>query len=347
MEAIPPAVSAVETQDASVAEVASTFWRRRWTLAVGAVIGAVVAVLPTFFRPSTYSSVATVIPSNTQQGGDARLRGLASQFGLGNVPLGSGSSAASPEFIIRVASSMEVRRRLLADTLESPEVGGRRALLDVIAPAEEGAETPRDRERRVRRGMRRLDRWVSMETSDRLGVVDVQVSTPWPTVSLAVAQRLLTELNTYNLELARESARDERRFAQERIAERDRRLRAAEARLAEFLRSNRQYGTSPNLMFEHERLQREVDLHQQVLINLIQSSEEAQLRELRDTPTLQVLEPPVLAPDRDPSGRAIAGLFGLVVGTVVAALYVLLGGRAPGAGRRGRPADADRARVAG
>ena len=59
-----------------------------------------------------------------------------------------------------------------------------------------------------------------------------------------------------------------------------------------FLRQIRRYDQSAQLQFEHERLQREIELRQQVYITLVQAFEQVRVEEVRNTPGISVLESP-------------------------------------------------------
>jgi uncharacterized protein involved in exopolysaccharide biosynthesis len=51
-----------------------------------------------------------------------------------------------------------------------------------------------------------------------------------------------------------------------------------------FLQANRQWANSPDLTFQHDRLERDIALRQQVYTTLVQSFEQARISEVRDTP---------------------------------------------------------------
>jgi uncharacterized protein involved in exopolysaccharide biosynthesis len=102
-------------------------------------------------------------------------------------------------------------------------------------------------------------------------------------------------------------------------------LRVAEDRLESFLRNNRQFGGSPELTFQRERLQRDVALQQQVFTSLTQSLEEVRIREVRDTPLITVVEAPVLPTQPEPRWRVQGILLGAVVGALIGALLAFLG----------------------
>ena len=93
--------------------------------------------------------------------------------------------------------------------------------------------------------------------------------------------------------------------------------------MQQFLQTNRQLG-SPALTFQRDRLQREVQLQQQVVTSLAQQYEENRIREVRDTPVITVIEPPILAARPDARLRALILILGTAAGFCVALLTVVV-----------------------
>ena len=69
-------------------------------------------------------------------------------------------------------------------------------------------------------------------------------------------------------------------------------LRDAEAGLESFLQRNRRYQDSPQLVVEFGRLQRRVELRQQVANSLSQAFEQSRIEEVRNTPVVTIVERP-------------------------------------------------------
>jgi uncharacterized protein involved in exopolysaccharide biosynthesis len=136
---------------------------------------------------------------------------------------------------------------------------------------------------------------------------------------VAISQRLLAAVNQFNLRTRQSQATEERKFTETRLTEARTSLREAEDRLQSFLQHNRQ-GSSPELKFDEDRLEREVALDQQVVNSLAQSYEEVRIREVRDTPVITVIEPPVAPTSADSHGRAGRAIVGLVLGALLASL---------------------------
>jgi uncharacterized protein involved in exopolysaccharide biosynthesis len=154
-------------------------------------------------------------------------------------------------------------------------------------------------------------------------MVTVGVRTKSPYVSLAIARRLLEGLNNFNLITRQSQAREERRFTELRLSEARAALRTAEDNLQRFLQTNRTFSAAAALRLQQDRLQREVDLQQQVVASLAQQYEANRIREVRDTPVITVIEPPVLAVVPDPRLRVLIVLLGAIGGFGLGVLAVL------------------------
>lgn len=291
--------------------------RERWIVIACAGAGLAIGVYLVAIRPQVYSST-TVVVAAAPSGASNRLAGLASQLGLGDatgdVSLGV---MLTPDLLETLATSDVILGHLVDDSVRIESGGSTVSLLSTLAPDTDIPSTIR----RIR-AIRELRRAVGIRKNKMTGTLTIEVTMRSPELSHLVARAVVAALNDYLLSLGRQQAAAERRFVTASMSQRKSELRAAEDRLATFLSANRQYQSSPQLVLEYERLQREVDLHQQVLVRLSQAAEEAGVREARDTPVVVVLEPaekPILPKPRKPLRTLVVTLFvGLLVGTLAA-----------------------------
>jgi len=154
--------------------------------------------------------------------------------------------------------------------------------------------------------------------------VQLTVTTSWPSVSYALADRLIASVNKFNTQTRQSQASAERQFVQGRAREAEIALRDAEDRMQSFLQRNR-IVASPDLTFERDRLQREISLRQQAYTSLLQSQEEARIREVRDTPVITILEKPALPAVGEPRHSLSKGLMGALLGIILAVLFKAVG----------------------
>jgi uncharacterized protein involved in exopolysaccharide biosynthesis len=163
-----------------------------------------------------------------------------------------------------------------------------------------------------------------VSVAQKTGVVGFAVRTRSPTLSHAVAARLLAELDRYNQQGRQSQAASERRFTEHRLAEVRQELLEVEASLQSFLQRNRQFQSSPQLTFEHDRLMRELQLREQMFAALSEAYEQAKIEEVRDTPVITLVDGPVRPVRPDPRGLVRNGLVGLILGSLLAFGWVVV-----------------------
>jgi tyrosine-protein kinase Etk/Wzc len=220
---------------------------------------------------------------------------------------------------VRLLGSPPLLERILLDTVTVQEENGRRTTVMELLGIDD--ETPALRREH---GVRALQLSTSAQEIKTLNAVDVQARTRWPSVSFYLVDRLVRSVNEFNVQRRQSQAGAERQFVDSVARDAERQLRAAEDQLQSFMQTNRVFTGSPQLTFQRERLQREVGLRQQMYTTLLQSREEARIREVRATPVVTLLEPPRV-PARPESRKVVLKtLLGLLIGSTVGAVAALL-----------------------
>lgn len=285
---------------------------RSWkAVVVGCTVGGlVVAAGISLLTPRQFRSGATFIPQSSEAQVAGGLALAARQFGI-QLP-GSNQTWGLPVYS-ELLMSRELLAPLALDTLEVAERDGKRIAVMELLRIPDGPMPVR-----TERTVRKLRTLVGVVEDKRLNAIRLTVTTRWPSVSFTLARRLLDAVNRFNLETRKSQASAERQFVEAQAAEAKQGLFEAEGRLESFLKQNRSITGSPELMFARDRLQREVTLRQEVYTTLVQSREEARIREVRDTPVITVLEGPRLAATGEPRGTAVKGVLGAFAGCLLA-----------------------------
>lgn len=290
----------------SLLRLGNLLLRHRYLVVRLAILGALIAVVPPLILPRSYTVTSGFTPQSRRAGGT--LSGIAGQLGL-TLPLNL-DGGQSPAFY--------------ADRLTAPHLLGQVVDTRYTLPADSGTATvslveflrAKGRTPALRRddAVRELRRAVDATVDNKTGVVALAVTLDDPGLARQVNQRMLDLLNEFNLQNRQSQAAAERRFTETRVAQVRRDLRAAEDRLQAFLQRNREYRFSPELTFQHDRLQREIDLQQQVFTTLAQSYEQARIEEVRDTPVITIVEAPADPVRPDSRRLVIKCLLGLIIG---------------------------------
>ncbi|MGQ0703340.1 MAG: hypothetical protein ACT4PM_09445 [Gemmatimonadales bacterium] len=300
-----------DREELSLLAVAAGLLRHRRRI-IGAALGlGLLAAIVTVVRPRQYLANASFIAQVRST--NAALSGVAAQFGVTVTPVEPGQS---PSFYADLLRSRELLSAL-ATSRFPPAAGDSATLLEILGI---GGATPA---LQVERAVARLRRRLEVSIAARTGVVSLGLAAPTPELAQQVTARLLELLNQFNVSTRRSQASEERRFTEQRLREVMDELRQAEDRLVVFTQQNRDIRSSPRLQAEFARLERQVLLRQQVVIQLSQAAEQAKIEAVRDTPVLTVIERPVV-PARAASRRLVAWIgFGLVVGGVLGLLWAV------------------------
>src|SRR5438445_8264651 len=232
----------------SLLALGSVLLRRRRTIVTLGLLGSAAGLATGLLATRVYKSSAKFLPQ-VSEASTSGIALVATQLGI-RVPTSSGGWG--PPVYAELLRSRALLEPIALDTVVVLEEGGRRvALMDLL---EVEAPTP---ERRADRAVRALGEIVKSREVRALGAVEVTVTTRWPSVSLALAERLVRGVNQFNVETRKSQAAAERQFVEAQAGEAERALREAEDRLQGFLQQNRVI-SSPELGFERDRLQRQV-----------------------------------------------------------------------------------------
>jgi uncharacterized protein involved in exopolysaccharide biosynthesis len=261
----------------------AALWLRHWPWTIGfpATVAAVTTVL-VLVLPSQYTAETTFLP---QSRSDVRLpTGIANLAGQLGLPL-TGGGTSSPKFYADLVMSEtiidEILQRPIDSTAQDPPS---ERLLHWVGI---GGTTLADSLFLARKYLRRH---LATDVDRETGVVTISVTLRDPRVAAAVAAGFLRELEHFNADRRQSQARERRKFVEQRIADSERELTQAEDALRNFYESNRQYQSSPALVFQERRFQARVNLLTEVAVTLRREFESARIEEVNDTPVLTVVD---------------------------------------------------------
>lgn len=305
----------VDDDTISLLALGSAFLRRRRMIMalgfLGLVVGLAMAVIP----PPVYRSTAVFKP----QVSDARTSNmaiLASRIGLTSA---EGNSEWGPPVYVELVKMWSLLEPLVRDTLTVAELDGQAvALLDLLS-----SEGPSP-EQRIDQAVSDLRELIKSREISSIGAVELSVTSRWPSVSLFLVQQLVDAVNLFNIDTRRSQAAEEHAFVAKQVQEAKENLHVAENRLLLFLQHNRAITGSPELVIEHDRLQREVSLRQQLYTALLQNLEESRIKVVRDTPVITILESPQLALEPEPRLLFLKIIIGWLVGGILGMILAIL-----------------------
>jgi uncharacterized protein involved in exopolysaccharide biosynthesis len=277
-----------------------------------------------FLLPEKWTAEAQFVPeASTSFKLPSGIGALAGELGFS---LPGADPMSSPDFYAAVMESRSLLERTLQTPFPVPGVtagGADSALLIDILEIE--ADSP---PKRVETGIEWLREHSSATVDNKTGTVGLAVELPDPHLAAAVTSHMVGLLNDFNQRTRNLRARERRKFTEARTNEAQQDLEIIEDSLRGFLTRNRQLEFSPQLLFERNRLERQVTLRQEVYQTLRREYEIARIEEVNDTPVLTVVDPAV-APATPSSPRRVrmafvAGVLGLLLGIALAFLLEYL-----------------------
>lgn len=295
-------------------------------IALFVVLGGIVGLLAAHLRPPRYLAETAVLATGAG-GPDSRVLGLAAQFGLGDLSSSAQQGLqVTPDLLLQVGSDEALLELVLTDSVTPRAAATPVSILEWLTPKWPPDHTsPAQSARRLHEGRRALARVLSVSKLKATGSLLIAVTAEDAAVAHAIAASLVKHLDRFIVGLGRAQASQERVFVVSKIEERRALLRDAEAAVAAYVTQNRNYDVSRARMYEFEALQRVVTLHEQVLVGLERSAEEAAIREVRDTPVLVQVEPLRVPTEPLPRGRVVAGLIGASVAAFLSLVAILVG----------------------
>lgn len=318
LQARPTAVSGdAGDERVSLVRFGSMLLRHRRVILRLPILFALIAVGITLILPSTYTSGASFIPQ-TSSVNVSQLSGLAASLGF-NLP---GSEAAeSPEFYLALLSSRELLDSTIAYTYVVPgdteDADRSGTLVDFYGIGE--ADPPEQ----MLEARKRLSDDLRAAVTD-VGIVQVFYVARSPELAQQVLARVIDRVNDFNLRTRQSQAREERRFVEGRLEQTRIELTEAEDSLGAFLAANRRgWDTSPELQFEHGRLQRRVSLRESIYGSLAESYETARIDEVRNTPVISMIDSPALPPRPDRRNLILKAILAALIGLVAAVVYAI------------------------
>lgn len=293
-------------QEIRVLQLASIMLKRWKSVFAFPFITALAVALISLIISPRYTSTATFLPEDDSRSGllPSSLVGLASQFGV-RVPTGG----TPPELYAAVLVSRTLMDSVLQSSFPDPRAPGgtnRASLLDILEI--EGDSLAE----RLEEGREELEDIASLKIDDASGLISVSIETRYPALSGEVANRYVALLNDFNLATRQTTARARRSFIEDRLPKAEEELRTSEDDLQRFQERNRDFRSSPQLQLEFERLQRRLDIKQEVLLTLRREHEEARIEEVKNTPVITIIDAAVPAKQKSSPKRTLLVLLALL-----------------------------------
>jgi len=290
--------------------------RRGRGLIIGAfVVGGIVAGGISRLLPAKYTSDASFLPQTSQASSASALAGVASQLGLS---LPSSQTTSSPSFYADLVTSRGILDTLAQTPLSNVRDGGQIPVRLIDKYGGRGTPT-----QQLETAVSALRKRITANVVVKTGVVGISVTTDSPTLSAAIVRRILELVSAFNLRTRQSQANSEGTFVASQMDAASGDLHAAEDRLRNFLATNQQYRSSSEAAVTHDRLERDVNLKQQLYTTLAEALQRARIEEVRNTPVIMVIDPPSVA-SRGRHGTVLFTIVGSLIAMFAATVYALM-----------------------
>lgn len=293
---------------------------RHWRLLIAAPFVITILVLGfVLVRGRSYTAESVIAPERSAGPGSG-LAGLAAQFGLGGLV---GGPSEPVQFYGAVVKSRELLRQVAEaeytttrGTFRKDSVRGTLIeIWDITADTREAAVTA---------AVKALRESVEAIPDVQAGVLRIRTTARPAGLAEQINRQILANLNEFNIDKRQTQAEQERVFIEGRLEVARAELEAAEKELAAFYEANRSYQNSPRLAFEAARLERRLQIRQEVYRVLAQAYEEARIQEVKNTPVVTIVDPPEGSAEPAISLRVLAMVVFSVSALVAVALALVL-----------------------
>jgi len=268
-----------------------TVWARlraaRWRT-IGLTFGtAFLAGVLALRMPRWYQAGAILVVDTGQQMNLGALSGAASMLGLAaQAGLGSGMGPSSPLFYEGLLKSRSIAERVVAASFPLGPNGEPMSLERYWSHS--ANPTPKQHIA----ALKKLDGHLRTQATPRTSQVEFTIQGPSMLVAKLMADTVLAALSDLVVEVHRKHATAERQFLEGRFQALGDSLKLREDALRTFYEQNRTLA-SPELQFEDLRLRREIERVQAIYAQIGVQLETARVQEVRDTPALTVVDPPI------------------------------------------------------
>lgn len=263
-----------------------TVWSSDWVLRTLMLVGFAVVITASIslIWPRSYRAEAKILPNQSGSAGSS-LASLAAASGLGDLIPGQLGSRENPILTYpEILSSRSLLERIALSPYPDDSLSSGGSIMGALGVKGTGRES-------LEKGVRKLGEATRVETNLRTGMVSVSAVTRDSVLSAQIVDRMLLELNHFNVDTRASQGRATREFLEGRIKDARVELRDAEEALASFRQTNVRISNSAQLQLEQARFEREVDTRSELYRMLAREYEAARIEEKRDTPSFTVVDP--------------------------------------------------------
>jgi len=158
----------------------------------------------------------------------------------------------------------------------------------------------------------------------RSGLITIGILMEEPNMAADMANSLYSTIFDFTVEIHSKQAKLNREFIGGRQIEVKEQLTEIEEVLKVFRERNRSIMESPQLQLEIERLMREVQIKTQVYITLQQQYELARINEVKETPSVIIMDSAIPAIEKNKPNRKLIVFISVIIGLFSGIFYIII-----------------------
>jgi len=263
-------------EEIDIVEVVKKLWRNRKLISMVTVFFMIIGIVYAIFATPIYKSTLTMYPAagGEKMGG---LMSMAASFGI--------SSGGSKETynIEDVVKSRTIAREVVLHKWKTKKYE------KLVSLIEYGGKEVKDTVNAVYGAVNNYGKMVSISTNKKTGLITLNVETSDPVLCAEIGNYLGKALTKYVQEYQGSKAIDNIEHINKRLLSVNNELKDIEEDLKIFQIKNRDM-SSPQTQLEYGRLQRKLQIKQQVYLTLNQQIELAQIDKIKKSPVINILD---------------------------------------------------------
>lgn len=310
----------VEKKEIDLLDFITLFWKERKKIIYISGSITILTLIYALLATPWYTATVKIIPSEPND--NLLLRQYASIAALAgvNIPMGAASQHYFYPEIIRSNFLLDRILKQKFKTETSSDLMTIFQILDVeIDSTKENWEYKIFE--RLKKRLRKSIIKIEIDELTEMIVVNVELPND-PTFVAEVANYIIEQLDMYNRFYKKTKAKEQRIYIEKGIEKNLRNLKIAEKKLIDFEIQNKDI-SSPEKKLQLNGLQMEVDIFYSLVKELKKQLEIIKIEEIKQTPTLNILEKAIRPYDKTKPKRLIILILGMILSVLISLVYII------------------------
>lgn len=297
------------------------YWQKKFLIIIISFSFAILGIIYALLAREWYSASARILPNsgNTLSGMLGQYQGIASMLGINLGAVGENDQLLYPEIV----KSNFVIEHLMKKKFYSTILNDSTTLYDIVNIEVDTTEENWQYVKYEKTKEEIRENYIFSELDDETGILTIGIEVPEdPVLASEAANYLVDLLDLFNRTLRSNKAREERKFIEKSIDSLAKKIKLIEEELIDF-ETKHINDNAPELKLIHERIKRELDLHNLLYTEIKKQLELTKIEEIRQNKTFDVLDYPTVPILKSRPQRTIIVLFSGFIGFFIAILVVL------------------------